>query len=252
MLLSEALGLPGSGIVSCVGAGGKTSLLQSLCGEYLERAKPFLLTSTTRMFLRQVEQLNPVFSQSYEQGVERVRTLMTVNGFAAWFMSLDGDKVLGLPPHWVDRIGESGSFVCTLVEADGAKERLIKAPGYHEPCVPKTTMVTLGVLNLNALGQPLSEQTAHRLENVLDLLGKADGDIVRVRDLAVLAGSNRGIFKGCQSNRVLVISGGTGESLGVWRELAGYVKEFDEVGVSRIVLTRGFGSHMKPLAVKEV
>jgi len=252
MLWSGALNVIKPGIFSIVGAGGKTSLLHSLCREWKEEGNPFLLTSTTKMFLNQVEDFNPVLSQRYETGIEEVKRAITTHGLAAWFEKVRADKVVGISPHWVDRAVSSGAISTAFVEADGAQQRLIKAPGRHEPRVPLETTLTLGVLNINAIGLPLSERIVHRLEIVESILNKRRGQGIEARDLAVLAGAKTGIFSGCPGELVLVITGGTEKNFGVWHEIVGYLPGCNEAGISRIVLAQGVGSYMKPVLQRGV
>ncbi len=248
MDLAQALGVRGPGIFAAVGAGGKTSLLLSMCARAKAKKERFLLTATAKMYFSQVAEFEPVLADDYKEGTERVRFSVEARNYAAWFSGLQEEKVTGLPPEWLDRLFESGMVPYVFVEADGAREKLLKAPGAGEPIVPQTCSLTLGVLNLKAVGQNLSGGNTHRLDTVLRLLGKETGEIISARDLALLAGHPQGIFKECRGEKVLVISGGTWPRIEQWKQVLAELKRLDRVQISRCVLTEGFGKEMRALA----
>lgn len=251
MKLSQALGVTEPGIISCVGAGGKTSLLLSLSAEWRQAKEPFLLTTTTKMFFSQVKHLAPVFSQHYEQGEEEVVELLARYGYASWFKMQREEKVDGISPQWIDKLFASRIVPRILVEADGARNKLIKAPGSHEPVIPGLNHLTAGVLNINAVGQPISPEIVHRPEIVQTLLGKAPGDEIEPRDMALLAGHEQGIFRGCIGKKVLVLTGGDNRRTGIGEEVVEYLPQMNRIGLSRCVGVEGFGTQMRPLWVVE-
>ena len=81
-----------------------------------------------------------------------------------------------------------------VIEADGAKGRLLKAHGAHEPVILPQTDLVLCVANLGALGRPLSE-TVHRVEQVGRVFGKAADAIVTEADIAAAVAAPRGLHK---------------------------------------------------------
>lgn len=239
-MLADALGITRAGIVAFVGAGGKTSLIQSLSavkGQY-----PVVVTSTTKMFYQQVAHFPLVVEAEYAAGVKAVRQLLQKQPFAAWFLRQEGQKVIGLPAEWVDELAAAKPAALLLVEADGAKHMLIKAPSELEPVMPLSTVKTIGVLNMSVLEQPLSPVNAHRVELVSRIINKQPGELVSWIDIARLAAHPRGIFQYARGRKILVLSGGESPGARVAaRQIAGYCKLAD-CGIDRIVLTTGYGS----------
>ncbi len=88
------------------------------------------------------------------------------------------DKITGLPPEWVDAIATARSDLVVLVEADGSARRPLKAPASHEPVIPSRTTVVLSVAGVDALGQPLGPEVAHRPERVSRLTGIPFGEAI--------------------------------------------------------------------------
>lgn len=248
MNLAQTLGVRHPGIFAAVGAGGKTSLLLSLCAELQANKHRFLLTATAKMYLHQVAEYEPVLENDYDEGTKRVKGCLEAKNYAAWFFEVMGEKVKGLPPQWLDRLFESGLVPYIFVEADGAREKLVKAPGQGEPIIPQLSSLTFGVLNLKAVGQQLSLGNTHRLDKVLQILGKEAGELITPRDLALLAGHAEGIFKDSRGENVLVISGGSRDQFDKWEEILAELKRLDHVQIRRCVLTEGFGKEMRPLA----
>lgn len=249
MFLWEALGITEKGILTCVGAGGKSSLLMSLGKELQGKRTPFLLTSTTKMFFQQVWDFAPVITRDEERGRISVGRFIQKYGYAAWFSRWYGTKVEGLPSSWIDGLFLSGYVPLILVEGDGARQKLLKAPEIHEPVVPSQSTQVVGILNLRALGRLLSPELVHRPQRVMELLGKDMGDKIEVRDMALLAGHSQGIFQGSGGTRFLVLTGANGISPDIGREILRQAQSLGQIPIKACIMTTGFGQEMKPISV---
>lgn len=251
MDLWEALALNEPGILACTGAGGKTSLLLSLT-ECAYGRFPIILTTTTKMYGHQVEAFRPTIEPSFSAAIHVVNASLEQYGRAAWFSRREGDKVIGLMPDDIDKLAVISPDVYILVEADGAKEKLLKAPNFHEPLIPSSTAITVGVLNLQALGQPLEESRVHRLEQVSLLLGKGNGETITPKDLALLACHSNGIFQYSKGKRVLVLTGAGAEKAAFYgREVVDSLRSIG-APIERCVLTAGYGATMEPIEVYDL
>lgn len=247
-MIWEALGLARPGITACVGAGGKTSLLLSLAAAG-ERGRPVLVTATTKMFYHQVAQYTQVLTNEYGVGALQVARVLQSGKTAAWFTGRANDKVTGLPSGWIDRLVDIIPDAFILVEADGARRCLLKAPAGHEPVIPDCTAMTVGIVNLQAIGQPFSEANTHRLNLVTAILGKQAGDPIGWIDLARLLVHRQGIFQYALGTKVVVLTGGQNQaSVEAARQIAGYVKTAG-VNIARVVVTAGYGTVMRPVTV---
>ena len=204
----RSLKLPEKGIISLVGAGGKTSLALSLLAEAQARQLPAVLTMTTKMHWKQLAQFRPIVSDSAAETAGRLALRQTLGQTAAWVSGWLGEKAVGVAPEEVDWLLEMLPEAVVLVEADGAKGCWLKAPACHEPVVPSGTAVTIGVLNTRALGKNLEGRFVYRLPEVCAVLGKEPGACVELRDYALLAASPKGIFQHAQGRRILLLTGG--------------------------------------------
>jgi len=95
--------------------------------------------------------------------------------------------------------------VTWLVEADGARRRLLKAPAEYEPVIPSEADRVVIVAGLDAIGRPLNERTVHRPEVAAPLLGVPPGAVVTPEMVAKLIGHPSGGLKGIPACAEVVV-----------------------------------------------
>ena len=88
-----------------------------------------------------------------------------------------------------------GVFDYILVEADGSRQKPIKAPADHEPVIPDGTTKTVGVIGLDALGKQICSDSVHRPEHFCRLTGRNMGDRIDEEMVAKLILAPDGLFK---------------------------------------------------------
>ena len=194
-LLSDLLDLPPRPLISIVGAGGKTTTMYTLASELAQRGKRVITTTTTNIYVptqretdtliigSETSALVRMVSTAWQQGHCRVTVVRKV---------VDGEKLGGLGPEQpYELLVKSGADV-VVVEADGARHKMIKAPADHEPVVPPETNVALLVMSAEAINRPLNEEVAHRPERVAAVLGMGQGDILTPSRVARLMMSEEG------------------------------------------------------------
>src|SRR5256885_5622110 len=196
-MLSELLDLPPRSLISLVGAGGKTTTIYTLASELAQRGSHIITTTTTNIYFPKQGETDMLIvaaeppaliiliSAAWEQH-QRV----TVAGKA-----IDTDKIGGLQldqPY--ELLMKSGADV-VIVEADGARHGMIKAPAEHEPAVPPQTNVALLMMSAEAINQPLSGGIAHRPERVAAVLGINQGEVLTPALVARLMTSEEGGMK---------------------------------------------------------
>lgn len=197
--LRDALLLEGRGVVSLVGAGGKTSLMFRLARELSQKGERVLTTTTTRMYAPTAEQ-SPgcILAGTAEEILDRAAPflgkLRHVTAGAA--LTADPKKISGLPPEVIERLHASRVFEWIIVEADGAAGRPLKAPADHEPVIPGCTGWLVGTVGLSALGKPLTDQWVFRPELFAHITGLPAGAAVTEEAIAAALGHAQGILKG--------------------------------------------------------
>ncbi|MCL6636117.1 MAG: putative selenium-dependent hydroxylase accessory protein YqeC [Peptococcaceae bacterium] len=204
--LGEALGATGGEVIALVGGGGKTAALRRLAGEFAAPGRRVLVTTTTMMYLAQMEALGPVIlSGGVDSLAELVRHAFERSPVvgAAKEAGADG-KVRGLPPQWVDLFWQAGLAGMILVEADGSRGRSLKAPAEHEPVIPASATLVVPVVGLDVIGKPLSAGFVHRPELAARLSGAALHDPVTAGVAARIITHHRGPGKGAPPRAGLV------------------------------------------------
>jgi probable selenium-dependent hydroxylase accessory protein YqeC len=209
MQLAEALDLRRGEMAALIGAGGKTTTMFRLAKELREEGRKVLVTTTTKIFKPSKPHVDRLFL------VEDIDSLTTacakiappaIVGVGAG-VSAEG-KLLGLPSAWLDRLNDEKIFDAILVEADGAASRLFKVPGDGEPVIPATSQLTLWLMAIGVLNQPLAAASVHRAERAIALLDCQPSQLVTADLIVQLVKHPAGCWKGtpAASRRVAVIN----------------------------------------------
>ena len=172
--LSEAFGIR-DGILSVVGAGGKTTSVFKIAGEQEEMGKRVLVTTTTHM---EIPGRETVLSGDADDIIQKLKPGRTVTAGLR-----DGEKMKGLPKE-VFKAASSFADV-TIVEADGAKRMPVKARNETEPVIPEGTDQILIVAGMSALGNPIKD-VCHRPERACKILEKSSEDFLNYEDIMKL------------------------------------------------------------------
>lgn len=172
--LSEAFGIR-DGILSVVGAGGKTTSVFKIAGEQEEMGKRVLVTTTTHM---EIPGRETVLSGDADDIIPRLKPGRTVTAGLR-----DGEKMKGLPKE-VFQAASSFADV-TIVEADGSKKMPVKARNETEPVIPEGTDQILIVAGMSALGRPIKD-VCHRPERACKILEKSSEDFLNYEDIMKL------------------------------------------------------------------
>lgn len=202
MRLTDALRISATSekpVIALIGAGGKSSLLFRLGDELAADGKHTLLTATTRLWARQIDQApfsligdDPaLLAQELPTSLRGYHQVLVLTGPAA-----EADKLRGLPPEVICRLSALGDVEATVVEADGSRERPLKAPAHHEPVVPPCATHIVTVAGMRALGRPLDAATVHRPETAANLAGLHVGDPLTPEAIAAVLAHPQGGLKG--------------------------------------------------------
>ena len=197
--LKQALLLKDGGVISLVGAGGKTGLMFALAQELVDAGMTVITTTTTKIYVpSQKQSAHIVASESVEDVLSQARNLVKEypHVTAAAGYSTDKRKLIGLSPESVDVLRESDLFQWIIVEADGAAGKPLKAPAPHEPVIPESTRTLVAVSGLNAVGKPLTDQWVFRPEVFSMLTGLKIGDPVTETAIIDVLIHKNGMMKG--------------------------------------------------------
>ena len=140
--LPELLGLSGSRIITLVGAGGKTSLMNQLAAAFSELGYKTLLT--TSLLAVEEEDLGAVR--------EAFRKTNLV-GLGIPCASLAGNRTKWSSPslEFLEEISDFADII--LCEGDGSKRLPVKLPRDNEPVFCPGTDTVIGLVGLSCLGR---------------------------------------------------------------------------------------------------
>jgi len=185
MNLATSLRLPLSGKtrIAFVGAGGKTTAMFQLSHELA----PALATASTHLGVWQLGAADrhivwpegeplPDFEAWLGSGV----TLITSADKAGT------DRLKGLSPSQLMMIDALAGYhdLPVFIEADGSRQRSLKAPADHEPAIPPFADLVVVIAGLSGLGKPLLPEWVHRPERFSALSHQKLGTLVTPDALA--------------------------------------------------------------------
>lgn len=168
--LSSLLGLTDSHILTFVGGGGKTSLMNTLGMEFAKQGISTLLTTTTHImkpdFLpskacieeENLEQITSFFTNLKEDILPLAALGIpekTIHNKVKWKSpSINFMKKLSLFSFSQKHSNPSLRILC---EGDGSKRLPVKLPKNGEPVFFPKTDTVIGVIGLSCLGKPIKE-----------------------------------------------------------------------------------------------
>ena len=216
--LKNILLLEDRGLISLVGAGGKTTLMFSLAKRMKDCGKTVLTTTTTKIFVPAIS-LSPatVVSEAPKVLLPEIKRLLKLHGHVsagAGYLK-EHDKIRGFASEMIARLWQSGAADWIIVEADGAAGRPLKAPASHEPVIPAVTSHLVAVAGLSAIGLPLDERHVFRTDRYAALTGLSSGETITSSSVAAALLHSEGIMKGapCEVQRFVFLNKARREDL---------------------------------------
>lgn len=159
--LARALRLEKDSVAAFVGGGGKTSAVFLAAREM----SPALVTTSTHLATRQAEKADqhilwnpgeamPDIESALQSGV----TLVT---------GPHSEDIARLTAPTLEQLEKLKKLaeahgVPLFIEADGSRQKPLKAPAEHEPAIPTFAEVVVVTAGMRGLGQPLEENFIHR------------------------------------------------------------------------------------------
>ncbi len=199
-LLKHLLG--DGGIVCFAGAGGKKTAIQRLAADHPGRVAVTATVFTTP--------LRDIGDDAVHLAVPLDGTpALPAEARTARCVCLTGTpekkgRRAGLAPETVAALHHAGEFHSTLVKADGARMRSVKAPQPGEPVLPAETARVVALFSAAVLGQILTEENAHRLERIRTVTGLAPDEPFGPEHTARLLTAEHGLFQGAGAHVVQV------------------------------------------------
>jgi probable selenium-dependent hydroxylase accessory protein YqeC len=186
-------------MICAVGGGGKTTILFKLGKELIDSQKKVLLTTTTKIYIPDQQDVFVLIKREGDivnnPEILTGREKLKIWGRGIFKQAGDKDKLLGVECNVLDFLFQKDIIDYILIEADGARQKPIKAPAEFEPCIPEKTTTVLGVIGMDAIGNLLNEKTFHRVNIFLKYNDFPPNSTIDTDVVAALINWERGLFK---------------------------------------------------------
>ncbi len=170
--LVQAMRLSPAQCVAFVGAGGKTRAMFQLARQL---GGSVVVTTTTHLGSWQISQADQHVTAETTQDLQDLKPegVTVITGRIG-----DENRVDGINPAVLSWLRARCRYLSIplLVEADGARQKPLKAPAAHEPAIPEGTDIAVVTAGLSALGRPLASDSVHRPEIFANLSGLRLGE----------------------------------------------------------------------------
>lgn len=170
LALAPCLPLTEQGVITVYGAGGKTSVMETLTRELTALGKKVIQTTTTKIF--RPDDLPTIIGEDLAVVMESLSAALRAHPAAALGATLLPDnKLSGIDPTWPAAFLEQQIADYIIVEADGSARKPIKGYASYEPVFPTRSDILIPVLGIDAVGRPVNPDHVHRVEAFCQLTG---------------------------------------------------------------------------------
>ena len=203
--LAGALRTDIASTIAFTGSGGKTTAIFQLARE---SKTPVIITATSHMGVWQLAMADRhIVADKLEDVSDLNHNLPQVTLITG---AIEGDRT---NPISCDVLEEVYRF-CTslslhlLIEADGSRQKPLKAWADHEPPIPDFADMVVQVIGLNSIGKPLTEEFVHRIELFAEKCQLSIGDEITPEALVrfLLHASNPWNRFPARARRVIVLN----------------------------------------------
>jgi molybdenum cofactor cytidylyltransferase len=169
--------------IAWVGSGGKTSLIFSIAKAIYNSS---IITTTTHLALEQLRLANRHFR--CDNPTEWITENKNIDGVTLITKEpddLETNRLQGYLPSELTGL----SVYCLqndiplFIEADGSRQRPLKAPASHEPQIPEFVNKVCIVLGLGGLGKTISDEWVHRPQIFSKIINKKSNLVIEIDDI---------------------------------------------------------------------
>jgi molybdenum cofactor cytidylyltransferase len=190
--LAQALRVSSSPRIAFSGAGGKTTAVFQLARQL---SSPVIITATSHLSLWQTGLADahiiteaPPPLEELEHGLKGV---ILITG------EIDGERTKPIHDSLLNWLQQFCGYhsIPLLIEADGSREKPLKAWAEHEPPVPSFVDLVVHVVGLTGLEKSLIDEHVHRVEIFSKLSGLNTGETITEDSLIRVLTSQEGGLK---------------------------------------------------------
>ncbi|HIF51578.1 MAG TPA: putative selenium-dependent hydroxylase accessory protein YqeC [Thiotrichaceae bacterium] len=189
-----------NGIVSCVGAGGKKTTMFRLAEAHSGRVG-ITATAHIEYFPKSLKSTNYIADES--ELFDAIRNDKNSKSIAFAKPSERFGRRAGVSQNSIQIFKDIGNFDLLVIKADGARGRFIKAPAEHEPAIVSCSNTVIPILSSKVIGLPLTDEIAHRVDQISKVTGLKEGEIIKPIHVARLLSSSEGSLKNTGTAKVI-------------------------------------------------
>lgn len=239
--LVRALRVVPSACAAFVGAGGKTTAIFQLARQL---KLPVVVTATSHLGAWQIHHADQHIVAPSTDPLEELERGIT--GLTLITGELDGDRMRPVDDHVLHWLYEfcSSHSIPLLIEADGSREKPLKAWAEHEPPIPAFVKTVVQVAGMTGLGKPLQDGYVHRAARFSELSGQALGQAITAESLARVLTHPHGGLKNMppEAHKIVLLNQADSSELqSAAQVLAGYLmRSYDAVVIARLLQEQVF------------
>ncbi|CAN5476312.1 selenium cofactor biosynthesis protein YqeC [soil metagenome] len=233
--LCEAIGISSGDIAAFVGAGGKSSAIRTAAAELSAAGLSVIVVPTTKLMVEEAEAIGPIaVSEDPAERTAKIKSeLSNSKTVVAGSAIISKNRIGGVEPDEVAALSNIVDVV--LVEADGARGKWMKGTAEHEPPIPASATVVVGVSHIGAFGLAATEENVHRPELFSALTGVGPGQSITARAIALaLADGSLANLPDKARSTVLITGVGPGKSMS---DASVVARELWRAGVKNVILS---------------
>ena len=199
LTLLHALRASNSSSIAFTGSGGKTTAMFQLARE-LSTKSPVVVTASAHLGAWQVSLADK------HVVINSVITLPDLEdelqGITLFTGELEGERTRPLGPETLNALNEfcKQRGIPLLIEADGSRQKPLKAWAEHEPPIPSFVRQVVYVVGLSGIGKPLNDEIVHRPEIFSKLSGLHADEVITPEGLTRVAKHSDGGRKNIPSH----------------------------------------------------
>jgi len=203
MNLVSALRLDDPRCIAFVGAGGKTTAMFHLARQL---PPPIILTTTTHIATWQANFSDRHFQVNTDEDIEQIVGAKLGGVVLLTGQESEKKRLSGLKKRHLKQVYEftRSAQIPLLIEADGSRQRAVKAPDAHEPVIPNFVDLVVVVAGLSALNKPLDEHWVHRSLKYAQISGLSIGEQITASSLVSVLKHPEGGLKDVPSDARIV------------------------------------------------
>jgi probable selenium-dependent hydroxylase accessory protein YqeC len=225
--ISRMLGIKNGTRVAVAGCGGKTSLINLIASENLD--KKVLISPTTKIL--------PLVSEEIALRVTRHDCLSHVPAAGIQCLGVldaKGRKLRALPEG--DLAAIANGYDLALMEADGSRGLPCKGWTERDPVIPEFTTHTIGVASIKAVGMRADDENVFRLGDFLAMTGLERGEAITARSLALMIASPHGMMRRGRGRQIVIINQAeTAEEMSNAELLASLIRQSQGARFNKII-----------------